>query len=207
VPLEWSNFASSLGLSGVASWVANPLKNNCENANTHTHDGVHLVVLAYLQRRRSWWWKRVSRAGYRVTRRVRYGDRPRPVFSGVLSDQTRPVFGSAVDRMLVASSPVWPDAFGRRWVLTVLDRTLRLSVRSISNWRVRSALEAYWTRPDTASERPVVLCWASGRLVRELLEATLGHMAFRQLPDTSGIGTGHVQYSRPVLRPVPPKNA
>ena len=28
----------------------NPLENDCENANTHTHGGVHLVVLAHLQR-------------------------------------------------------------------------------------------------------------------------------------------------------------
>ena len=26
--------------------MANPLENDCENANTHTHVGVHLVVLA-----------------------------------------------------------------------------------------------------------------------------------------------------------------
>jgi hypothetical protein len=29
----------------------NPLKNDCENANTHAHGDVHLVVLAHLQRR------------------------------------------------------------------------------------------------------------------------------------------------------------
>ena len=40
VPLKWSNFSSSLGLSGMVSWVANPLENNCENINTHTHGGV-----------------------------------------------------------------------------------------------------------------------------------------------------------------------
>ena len=28
--------------------MANPLENDCENANTHTHGGVHLVVLAHL---------------------------------------------------------------------------------------------------------------------------------------------------------------
>ena len=32
----------------------NPLKNVCKNANTLAHGDVHLVVLAYLQRRRSW---------------------------------------------------------------------------------------------------------------------------------------------------------
>ena len=29
----------------------NPLKNDCENANILAHGGVHLVVLAHLQRR------------------------------------------------------------------------------------------------------------------------------------------------------------
>jgi hypothetical protein len=54
VPLEWSNFASLVGSSGMVNWVTNPLKNVCENANTLAHDGVHLVVLAHLQMRRSW---------------------------------------------------------------------------------------------------------------------------------------------------------
>jgi hypothetical protein len=36
--------------SGVVSARENPLK----NANTHAHDDVHVVVLAHLQRRRSW---------------------------------------------------------------------------------------------------------------------------------------------------------
>jgi hypothetical protein len=36
VPPEWSNFALLLGLSGVASWVTNPLKNICEKL-THVH--------------------------------------------------------------------------------------------------------------------------------------------------------------------------
>ena len=51
VPLEQSNFAMLLGSSGVVSASENPLKNDCENANTHAHDDVHLVVLAHLQRR------------------------------------------------------------------------------------------------------------------------------------------------------------
>jgi hypothetical protein len=34
--------------------VTNPLKNGYENANTLAHDVVNLVVLAHLQRRRSW---------------------------------------------------------------------------------------------------------------------------------------------------------
>ena len=43
----------------------------------------------------TWWcWQickgeEVSRAGYRVTGRVRYGDRTRPVFGDVLSDRMR----------------------------------------------------------------------------------------------------------------------
>jgi hypothetical protein len=48
--------ASLLGSSGVASWVANSLKNDYEIANIHTHGGVHLVVLAHLQRRSVWSW-------------------------------------------------------------------------------------------------------------------------------------------------------
>ena len=40
-----------LGLSGVVRASENPLKNDCENANTLAHGGVHLVVLAHLQRR------------------------------------------------------------------------------------------------------------------------------------------------------------
>ena len=32
----------------------NPLENDCENANTLAHGGVHLVVLAHLQRRSGW---------------------------------------------------------------------------------------------------------------------------------------------------------
>jgi hypothetical protein len=31
--------------------VTNHLKNVCGNSNTHSHGGVHLVVLAHLQRR------------------------------------------------------------------------------------------------------------------------------------------------------------
>ena len=51
-------------------------------------------------------------------------------------------------------------------MLTVIDRTLRLSVRSVSNRRVRSALVAYWTRPDLAAQRPVICVSASGVRVR-----------------------------------------
>ena len=51
-------------------------------------------------------------------------------------------------------------------MLTVLDRMLRLSVRSVSNRRVRSALVAYWTRPDLAAQRPVICVSASGVRVR-----------------------------------------
>jgi hypothetical protein len=37
-------------------------ENDCENANTHAHDGVHLVVLAHLRRR----WSLNSREGFGV---------------------------------------------------------------------------------------------------------------------------------------------
>ena len=55
---------------------------------------------------------------------------------------------------------------GRAWMLTVLNLTLRLSVRSVSNRRVRSALVAYWTRPDSAAQRPVICSSTSGLSVR-----------------------------------------
>ena len=54
VPLERSNIAMLLGSSGVVRASENSLKNICENANRHVHGGVHLVVLAHLQRRRCW---------------------------------------------------------------------------------------------------------------------------------------------------------
>jgi hypothetical protein len=37
-----------------------PLKNDCENANTHAHDDLHMVVLAYLRR----WWSLSGREGF-----------------------------------------------------------------------------------------------------------------------------------------------
>ena len=45
-----------LGSSGMVNWVTNPLKNICENVNTLALGGVHLVVLAHLQRRSCWSW-------------------------------------------------------------------------------------------------------------------------------------------------------
>ena len=56
VPLERSNFAMLLRSSGVVRASENPLKIVCENANTHAHDVVHLLVLAHLQRRSCWSW-------------------------------------------------------------------------------------------------------------------------------------------------------
>ena len=54
VPLERSNFAYVLGSSGVVKRVLILWKNICEKL-THMHKVVyHLVVLAHLQRRRSW---------------------------------------------------------------------------------------------------------------------------------------------------------
>ena len=50
VPLERSNIAMLLGSSGVVRASENILKNICENTNRHVHGGVHLVVLAHLQR-------------------------------------------------------------------------------------------------------------------------------------------------------------
>ena len=51
-------------------------------------------------------------------------------------------------------------------MLTIIDRTLRLSVRSVSNRRARLALVAYWTRPDLAAQRSVICVSASGVRVR-----------------------------------------
>ena len=51
-------------------------------------------------------------------------------------------------------------------MLTVLDLTLRLSVRSVSNKHVWSALVAYWTRPDSAAQHPVICVYASDLSVR-----------------------------------------
>jgi hypothetical protein len=50
VPLEQSNFAYVLGLSGMVKRVLILWKNICEKANTHAQGGDHLVVLAHLQR-------------------------------------------------------------------------------------------------------------------------------------------------------------
>ena len=54
MPLERSNIAVLLGSSGVVRASENSLKNICENADIHVHGGVHLVVLAHLQRKRCW---------------------------------------------------------------------------------------------------------------------------------------------------------
>jgi hypothetical protein len=43
------------------------LKNHCENANTHAHDGVHLVVLAHLRRR----WSLSGREGFGVFEKMK----------------------------------------------------------------------------------------------------------------------------------------
>ena len=48
MPLSEVIHAYALGPSVL---IINPLKNIYENANTLAHGGVHLVVLAYLQRR------------------------------------------------------------------------------------------------------------------------------------------------------------
>ena len=75
----------------------------------------------------------MSRAGQKVTGRVRYGDQTCPVLTGELSDRTRPIATPDVSGVnLHGRSSVngRPDAFGRTWVLTGLDRTQRLSVRS-----------------------------------------------------------------------------
>ena len=54
MPLVWSNFASSLGSSSVASWVTNPLENICEKL-THIHMVVH-----------TWWCWHICKGEVRV---------------------------------------------------------------------------------------------------------------------------------------------
>ena len=86
----------------------------------------------------------MSRAGQRVTGRVRYGDQTRPVLTGELSDRTRPVATPDVSGVNLHSrrsmngrpdtGPVWSGVTGR----------------------VRSDLGAYWTRPDAAPQCPVM---------------------------------------------------
>ena len=98
----------------------------------------------------------MSHAGQKVTGRVRYGDRTRPVLTGKLSDRTR----------LVAT----PDVF-----------SVNLHGRSSVNGRldadsVRSDLGAYWTRPDAAALRPVMSASASGVSVRsDMSESRCGN--------------------------------
>ena len=88
-----------------------------------------------------------------------------------------------------------PDASGRPWMLTILDRTLRLSVRSVSNRCVRSALEAYWTRPDSAAQRSVICSSAFGLSVRS--HESVGYNGYLILNWTrGGLGeTGRVRSS------------
>ena len=98
----------------------------------------------------------MSRAGQKVTGRVRYGDRTRPVLTGELSVWTRPV--------------ATPDVSG-----------VNLHGRSSMNGRpdagcVRSDLGAYWTRPDAAALRPVMSASASGVSVRsDMSESRCGN--------------------------------
>jgi hypothetical protein len=62
VLLKRSNFVTCYGSSGMVRTSGNPLKKCLKNANTLAHGGVHLVVLAHLQRRRSWrsFWRRLE---------------------------------------------------------------------------------------------------------------------------------------------------
>ena len=53
MPLERSNIAMLLGSSGVVRSSENPLKMIVKML-THAHGVVHLVLLAHLQRRKSW---------------------------------------------------------------------------------------------------------------------------------------------------------
>jgi hypothetical protein len=48
VPLDEDSFAYAFRSSGGLTYR---LENDCENANTHAHGDVHLVMLAHLRRR------------------------------------------------------------------------------------------------------------------------------------------------------------
>ena len=55
--------------------MTNPLENDCENTNTHTHGGVHLVVLAHLQRRKKLELKQINSTKKRRPKEVIVSDR------------------------------------------------------------------------------------------------------------------------------------
>jgi hypothetical protein len=57
VPLDEDSFAYAFRSSGELTYC---LKNYCENANTHAHGDVHLVMLAHLRRR----WSLSGRDGF-----------------------------------------------------------------------------------------------------------------------------------------------
>jgi hypothetical protein len=163
-----------LASSGMASWVVNSLNNDCENANTHTHGGVNLVVLAYLQRRRSWSWNRSTR--------WRNGGEKRSLWVIELwlwGDRTHPrsvwLVGARWHSSSFARSnsrrQEWSDArrllflrlvllMWRRSVVRAFSREglTPWCVRSMLIWRVRlsksysrTSLESTWLCGDTTS--------------------------------------------------------
>ena len=106
----------------------------------------------------------MSRAGQRVTGRVQYGDRTRPVLTGELSDRTRPVATPDVSGV---------NLHGRS---SMNGRPDAGCVRSWVTGRVRSGLGAYWTRPDAAALRPIMSASASGASIRsDMLESRCGN--------------------------------
>jgi hypothetical protein len=157
VPLEWSNFASSIGLSGVVSWVANPLENECENANTHTHGGVHLMVLAHLQRRWNWswcgstrWWNGGEKGLTEWTGLWSRSDRT--LGSSVQSVVADSMLASVFDRTLALKvNGCWLCASGQadvRWCRSWRRTGRCCCIRSLQTGRVRSCLVPYWKRSD-----------------------------------------------------------
>ena len=106
----------------------------------------------------------MSRAGQKVTGRVRYGNRTRPVLTGELSDRTRPV--ATLD---VSGVNLQGQCF-------VNGRPNAGCVQSGVTGRVRLDLGAYWTRPDTAPQCPVMSASASGVSVRsDMSESRCGN--------------------------------
>jgi hypothetical protein len=158
------------------------LKNDCENANTHAHDGVHLVVLAHLRRR----WSLSDREAvefeemkclFSIVPEVRKGGESLECLSLKNSNRTLDRTRSRVDLRVRSVQTVGRDA-----CVKVIDRRVRslteperpvthpvgsacLSVDRTS-WRVRSrATGRIRSREELSGLRSDAGCSASGQTV------------------------------------------
>ena len=82
-------------------------------------------------------------------------------------------------------------------MLTVLDQTLRLSVRSASNRHIRSALETYWTRPDSVALKALVWFW----LIDETLSANLVYQDDYEIGSTTPSDEANKDHSMMIMIP------